>query len=189
MVAWISVALLAASAVAVGVAPRLMVRGYSWEANTISESAAQGVRHAWVARAGFAGLGAGAVLVAVECRSAWGIAAFCLIVVFGVLMMATAGASERPWEAGAPYRAKEAQLHSVLAGAAGVAYTVGAGTVAFTDAGAPVWLRALSLVVAVSGVVLPLAMARRPQVQGLIQRVMFALAYAWLIAEALHGGG
>ena len=116
-----------------------------------------------------------------------GIAAFCLIVVFGVLMMATAGASERPWEAGAPYRAKEAQVHSVLAGAAGVAYTVGAGTVAFTDAGAPVWLRALSLVVAVSGVVLPLAMARRPQVQGLIQRVMFALAYAWLIAEALHG--
>lgn len=189
MVAWVAVVLLAVSAVAVAAAPGVMAPDYSWVGNTISESAAQGVRHAWVARAGFVGLGAGAVLVAVECRGAWGIGAVCLIVVFGVLMMSTAVASERPWEPGAPFRAREAQVHSVLAGAAGVAYTVGAGTVAFTDAGAAVWLRALSLVVAVSGVVLPLSMARRPQVQGLIQRVMFALAYAWLIAEALRGGG
>ena len=110
-----------------------------------------------------------------------------MIALFGVLMVCAAAVSERPWEPETTYRAGEAQLHSWVASAAGVAYTVGVGAVAFTDAEAPVWLRAFSLVVAISGVAFPAAMVGLPTVAGLLQRVMFALAYVWLLAESGWG--
>ncbi len=47
------IALLVVSAVALAVAPVLMPAGYDWVAHTTSESAAQGVAGAWVARLGF----------------------------------------------------------------------------------------------------------------------------------------
>jgi hypothetical protein len=48
---------LTVSALALAVAPMLMPESYSWVVHTTSESAAQGVNGAWLARLGFVAFG------------------------------------------------------------------------------------------------------------------------------------
>jgi hypothetical protein len=65
-------ACLAASAAALAVAPILMPTSYSWVAHTTSESAAQGVPGAWLARLGFVTFGFAVLAVAGLARHLWG---------------------------------------------------------------------------------------------------------------------
>lgn len=190
MDAWLAVGaclLLAASALLVLLAPRAMPRSYSWISNTISESAAQGVPRAWIARSGFVGLGSGAVLASLACSDFWGVAGSILVGAFGVLIMCTAWVSEKPWVAGVAYDINQARLHSIAAGTAGVLYTCGVVVVLLADDAAPLWLRAVTLVAALSAVVLPVAMALQPRRAGMYQRAMFGLCYAWLLLEVSRG--
>jgi TRAP-type C4-dicarboxylate transport system permease small subunit len=60
-------------------APLLMPAGYDWVRHTTSESAAQGLDGAWLARLGFVAFG------------------------LAVLMVATAAFSTRPWDPELPY--------------------------------------------------------------------------------------
>jgi hypothetical protein len=70
------IAALAASAVALALAPLLMPPSYSWLSMTTSESAAQGVGGAWLARLGFVLFGlSGWLLVVVVRHREWGPAA------------------------------------------------------------------------------------------------------------------
>jgi hypothetical protein len=62
----------AASAVALATAPVLMPPGYSWVSQTTSESAAQGVQGAWLARIGFVLLGLPVILLATFRQQRWG---------------------------------------------------------------------------------------------------------------------
>jgi hypothetical protein len=83
---------LAASAVALAASPALMPAGNSWVSQTTSESAAQGVQGAWLARIGFVLLGLSVVLVAMIRRQRWGPWATVLHASFGVLLIAAAEA-------------------------------------------------------------------------------------------------
>jgi len=84
--AWGSLAVvgLVLSATALLSAPLLMPAGYSWVSNTTSESAAQGVPGAWLARGGFVLFGSAVLVLCRRCGHRWGRLATACHGVFGL---------------------------------------------------------------------------------------------------------
>lgn len=77
--------LLAASLIALAVAPLSLGEGYSVLRHTTSESAGQGVEHAWVARTGFVLFGLAVVPLVVFLRPYWGSPGAIVLAVFAGL--------------------------------------------------------------------------------------------------------
>ena len=177
---------LAASAVALASAPPLMPPGYSWVSQTTSESAAQGVQGAWLARLGFVLLGLSVILLATICRRRWGLWGAALHAGFGVLLIAAAVFSHRPWMAGEDFDRVEDALHSVAATAMGFAFVIGVVVTALRRSRGDVWPRAFDIMAVAASVAIPLGMAARPDIEGVLQRLMFVVAYAWYAAEAVR---
>jgi hypothetical protein len=177
---------LAASAAALAVAPTLMPASYSWVAHTTSESAAQGVPGAWVARLGLLTFGFAVLALVSLARDTWGRLAAWLHAAFGVLMIAAAAFSARSWETDVPFDAVEDVLHSVAATAMGSAFAFGVTAVAWRVWRAGGGLRWLDAAAVTASVVLPLAMMNWEQLAGVLQRPMFAIAFAWYAVEALR---
>ncbi len=175
------------SAVALVVAPVLMPAGYSWMANTTSESAAQGLSGAWLARLGFLLFGLSVMALALRSAEQWGLLAAVLHYAFGALLAATAAISTHPATAAA-YDSTEDFLHSVAATAMGFAFAGGIVAVAVSRRRAGV----LDIVAVAASVVIPLGMTAFPDADGVFQRIMFATAYTWYTATlhmaARHSG-
>lgn len=179
---------LAASLVALALAPLLMPASYSWRTNTISESAAQGIEDAWLARLGLALFGLSALWVVRIAGLRWGLLARLCFVAFGALMTAVASVATRPWEPDLPYDRTEDLLHSLAATGVGAAFIAGAILVAFQHGfGQPP--RVVDLGVAALACLLTLGMSFLPDYDGLLQRVMFLTAYAWFAREVLYAAG
>lgn len=172
------------SAVALAVAPALMPAGYSWVSHTTSESAAQALQGAWLARLGFLVFGLSVLLLAAACRRRWGPRAVALHAAFGALMTAAAAFSHRPWIAGQPFDRTEDLLHSVAASAMGFAFAIGVAATWWWRVRSHDRWRVLDAVAVVASVAVPLGMSAWPQSDGMTQRIMFAVAYAWYLAEA-----
>lgn len=178
---------LGASALALALAPLLMPDSYSWLSHTTSESAAQGVDGAWLARAGLLWFGLSVLLLATACRAAWGVAGTWLHVGFGVFMVAASVFSTRSWQPGVAYDPVEDALHSVAATAMGFAFAVGVVAVLLAAAPAQRWRRwPFDLFAVAASVLLPLGMVALAGASGALQRVMFAVAYAWYASEAIR---
>lgn len=182
------VAGLGASAAMLAIAPVLMPASYSWLSKTTSESAAQGVAGAWVARLGFSVFGLSVLLLSFVRRHAWGLAV-APHGAFGVLMLGAATFSTRSWELAVPYDRVEDLLHSIAATGMGFAFAIGVVATSLrarsTSTGRP-WppdATALS-----ASVLIPLAMSALPDLGGALQRLMFAVAYWWYATEALRAG-
>lgn len=176
---------LGSSAVALALAPVLMPPGYRWVSHTTSESAAQGVSGAWLARLGFVLFGLSVMALAfVAVRRLGGLSA-ALHFAFGALMTAAAAFSTRSWTGG-PYDRTEDALHSVAASAMGVAFAAGV-VAAMVHVGRRTGRAGLVLSIAAvaSSVIVPVAMSALPAYDGLFQRVMFGIAYAWYAKAAL----
>lgn len=178
--------LLLVSAGSLATAPLLMPESYSWISNTTSESAAQGMSGAWLARFGFVVFGLAVIWIVISLRSVWARGAFLSHTVFGVLMVSTAAFSIRSWMHDAPYDPFEDFLHSFTATAMGFAFTFGVlarllqrrkenQPGGFFDA----------VAIAVSTFI-PLLMASFPETDGLLQRLIFLTAYLWYGREILH---
>jgi hypothetical protein len=176
---------LCASAALLALAPAAMPAGYSWMAHTTSESAAQGVQGAWVARLGFLLFGLSVLLLAAANRRHWGAAGSMLHGLFGILMVATATFSSRSWVEGAPFDATEDLLHSVTATGMGFAFAGGAVAVWIGDRHLCGFRRGVTLLAVTASVVLPLGMVRWPDIAGVLQRAMFAIAYLWFGTESI----
>jgi hypothetical protein len=187
--AGLAVAGLAASALALGLAPLLMPPSYSWVAHTTSESAAQGVPGAWLARGAFLLFGAGVVTIAALSRGRWGRWGAGLHAAFGVLMIAAGTFSARAWEEGWPFSPLEDLLHSVAATAMGFAFAVGVVLVAWERWRRRRAWRLIDLTAVIASVALPLAMAGAVGLAGVLQRAMFLVAYAWYGLEATRAWG
>ncbi len=198
------IALLVVSAVALAVAPVLMPAGYDWVAHTTSESAAQGVAGAWVARLGFVAFGLAVLWLAAGAAPRWGRGAVWMHAAFGVCMVATAAFSARPWWEGAAFDPVEDLLHSVTATAMGFAFVFGVmlrfaqrwfggGSGGGASAGGvPTGGRraaAFDVVAVVAASVIPLVMVFHADAAGLVQRLMFAVAYVWYAAAAWEAEG
>jgi hypothetical protein len=179
----IVIACLLGSLIALAAAPLVMPDSYSWIADTTSESAAQGLDWAWVARLGFVTLGTGVILLAAYRRSEWGEWGASFHFAFGILMLAAAVFSNRPIEAGVPADMLEDTIHSVAASLMGFAFA--GGVVAVVLRRRPARPEALDFVAVIASAAIPLGMAMWPESAGLLQRVMFLIAYAWHARQAL----
>ena len=193
------VALLVVSAVALAVAPAFMPDGYYWVTHTTSESAAQGLEGAWVARLGFVAFGLAVLWLVAGAAPTWGRGAVWMHAAFGVSMVGTAAFSHMPWWAGAPFDPVEDLLHSVTATAMGFAFVFGVmlrfaqrwfgGASAGGASTRGRRCAALDVVAVVAASVIPLIMLFEADVAGLVQRLMFLVAYVWYAAAALETGG
>ena len=179
------VALLLASAALVVAAALAMPPPYAWRVHSISESAAQGLQHAWIARLGFLSFGFAVLILALACKRHWGRAAFWSHVAFAVLMLATAAFSHKPWLPGVPSDSTEDLFHSITATAMGFAFALGVAARLFERSRTRVWSRAFDAVALVAATLLSPIGALSPGIGGLLQRVMFAVAYLWYASEAI----
>jgi hypothetical protein len=178
---------LALSALALLAAPLLVPSDYSWVSQTTSEAAAQGLEGAWMARLGFLLFGLPVVVLATVGRWRWGAWGAALHGAFGALMAAAAAFSDRPWQPGRHVDRVEDVLHSVAASAMGFAFAAGVVVVAVVAARTGQRRgTVLDVVAVVASVVLPLGMTVLPEAAGVLQRSMFAIAYAWYAREALN---
>ena len=178
---------------ALAVAPAFMPAGYDWVRNTTSESAAQGLAGAWVARLGFVAFGLAVLWLAAGAARSWGRGVVWMHTAFGVCMVGTAAFSHMPWWEGAAFDPVEDLLHSVTATAMGFAFVFGVllrlaqrwfGAAALGRRGV-----VLDVVAVAAASVIPLIMVFQADVAGLVQRLMFAVAYVWYAAAAWEVGG
>ncbi len=176
--------MLAASAVSLGAAPEVVGGSYSWLQHTTSESGAQGVSGAWLARAGFVLFGLAVLWISHQRRTRWRQPAVAFHVTFAVCMFLVAAFSLRSWRPGAPYDPTEDLLHSIAATVMGFAFALGVAAVALRLHSVDHRWRVLDAVAVLASVALPVAMATNGAIDGLLQRVMFAIAYVWYGREA-----
>lgn len=174
--------LLVLSAACLGAAPLIMLDGYSIVANTTSESAAQATEGAWLARTGFLLFGFAVLWLSVV-RSRWHAAGRRAHMTFGVAMVVVAVYSHRPFLEDVPFDRIEDMFHSLAATGMGFAFAIGVAIVAYGRRSERVRLRDVAALVA--SIAIPIAMTWLPDLAGVMQRLMFAIAMWWYGAEAM----
>lgn len=167
-----------AALTAIVVAPFFSVPEYSSARNAISELGAQGSPNAWIMRAGFVAYGLG-VLVDAARRLRVTPLVGVVFVVFGLAMAMSAVFSHRPVDQTLSYDVREDELHSLFATVVGFAFTFGAVAQSFIERS--LWRRLACYVAAVAAIGLPLAMLGFAEIAGVLQRLMFAISFAWLV--------
>ncbi len=176
---------LVASLTFLALAPLVMPESYSWVEHGTSESAAQTIDGAWVARLGFILYGL-AVLWLVRLRShAWGPLGTVLHLGFGASMFGVAAFATKPWEEGVPYVVSEDLLHGIFSGAVGFSFIAGVTTVLVVRRHRT--LRSASPDLAALGVAAVVPLMMSSGIWGVLQRVMFFTAGAWYLREAWIG--
>jgi hypothetical protein len=177
------VILLVAALALLGLAPLALPESYSWVEYGTSESAAQGIDGAWIARGGFILYGLAVVLLVAHRARTWGPLASVCHLCFGVSMFAVAAFSTRPWQPGATYVASEDLLHSVFAGIMGIGFVTGVATLIVVRRHRSIRAAAPDVIVFAVTLIIPLFMDT--SIWGVLQRVMFVVAAIWYGSEAM----
>jgi sulfite exporter TauE/SafE len=186
---WLVVSLLVVSGTFVLVATAAMPEPYSWRTHSISESAAQGLLNAWIARFSFLCFGGAVLVLSILQREVWARSTYWMHLAFAVAMLSTAAFSHKPWIADVPVDEFEDFLHSVAASGMGFAFCFGVIARFLQRGRNELVARTLDVIaVVVATTMSPLA-AWLPNNGGFIQRVMFAVAYVWYANEALSSVG
>jgi len=178
------VAMLVISLVALAIAPTLMPDSYSWLDHSVSESGAQGIEGAWLARLGFLMFGFAVLLLAGFARDRWGLLGALAHRLFGVSMIACAAFSHSPWEAGVPFDRFEDSLHSVAAFGVGLGFTVGVIFVTLRRGSIPV--RVFDWLAIIAGMAIPMFLFNTAGYGGIAQRALFVIGALWYGAEAIR---
>lgn len=148
--------------------------GYSIFHNTTSHLGAQGSPHAWIMNLVFIALGIMAVLVTFHTRIIYhqvvGAA-------FGLSLLLTGIFQHAPLIESLTANQLQDQVHSFFASATGFSFSLLAFGHAFMSTGSQ---RAAGFVLALSAIIIPIAMMSFPAFMGLLQRIMFAGAFGWL---------
>ncbi|HVR79143.1 MAG TPA: DUF998 domain-containing protein [Acidimicrobiia bacterium] len=181
------ITLLLAAMTALAMAPLLMPDSYSVVRHSVSESAAQGVDGAWLARLGFLLFGFAALFLAVGHGSRWDGMGRLAHAGFGVSIIAAAAFSHGPWD-GSAFDEFEDLLHFTASFGVGLFFTVGLVLVAVRRTHPPGWLRVVDGVALVAALVIPLVMAN-VSASGLVQRVMFIVVFLWYGLETMRARG
>lgn len=177
--------LLALSALFVLLGSYAMPDGYSWRFHSISESAAQGQLGAWIARLSFLCFGSAVFLLSLAMRGRWPRLTYWSNLIFAISMFGAAAFSHAPWVRGQVVDPFEDFLHSVFASGMGFAFCVGV-VARFAQRGPRACLgRTLDALALVVATVLPLLLASASNFGGLLQRVIFGVAYVWFARESL----
>lgn len=174
----IVVGLLLASFLALLLAPTQMPASYDWLQHTTSESGAQGIAGAWLARLGFLLFGLAVLAETAVLHKIWPFPVRFFLGAFGVFMTAVAAFSARPWLPNLPFDPVEDWLHSFAASGMGFAFALGVG-VRWWQRPWQAKARLVDFGVVATAVFIPLAMSLLPDWAGLLQRLMFTIAYLW----------
>jgi hypothetical protein len=172
---------LVTSLVALALAPLLMPADYSVITHSVSESAAQGVEGAWLARAGLVLFGVGVIILSIRPPTLWSRWARLAHIGFAISIMATAVFSHAPWD-GSPHNSFEDFLHSAASFGVGMTFMIGVALVLLNRRDAP--SRVFDLVALAAALAIPLLMPR-VEAAGLAQRAMFLIAFLWYGKEAM----
>jgi len=183
--ALVVVVLFLASGVCLAVAPSLMPDSYNWVRHAISETAAQGLARAWVARLGIMLSAVAILLLAANRELGWKAHSRSIHRLYAILVVGLAAFSLKPWTAGT-FNEFEDVAHSVLAPVAGLAFTLGVLLVSARRTPAARRARVLDGVVILATVMLPLVMLSVPNVAGAAQRTVVAVGYLWYVVEAIR---
>jgi hypothetical protein len=179
------IAMLVASAACLAIAPALMPRSYSIVEHSISESAAQRLEGAWLARSGLLLFGFAAMAVASLAGSHWGTLGRVAHRTYGISLIGSAAWGHMPFE-DVPYDEFEDFLHSVASTAVGFSFVAGVLLVSLRRQGESILVRAFDWVALAVSLVVPVVMFNVSGVAGLVQRLMFLTAYIWYGLEALR---
>jgi hypothetical protein len=87
--------------------------------------------------------------------------------------------SHRPIDHAIAYDVRADELHSLFATVVGFAFTFGAIAQSFIERGR--WRRLVCYGAAAVAIILPLGMLQFPEIQGVLQRIMFGITFAWLV--------
>jgi len=174
------------SALALAIAPTWMPEGYSWFAHTISESAAQSLESAWLARLGFLFFGLAVIWLAIASKPRWGQAIVWMHLAFGVLMLATAAFSHKPWLEGVPFDSIEDAIHSFTATTLGFAFSFGVLLRLLQQWGQVQSWKIVNPLALCASTLIPVLMLFQPDIAGLVQRLMFLVAYIWYGKETME---
>ncbi|MFM6981548.1 MAG: DUF998 domain-containing protein [Microbacteriaceae bacterium] len=173
---------LAIAVIGVLTAPLFLHYGYSILSNSISESAAQNVPTAWIARAALFASGL-AVLGVVALKSgSWSRSVSISFAIFGTLWIISSVFSTKSWVAEASFNQVESEIHSVAASAMAI-IVLGALVLGFTRQPVSPIERVLAFGLAAAATFLPLASYLVPELGGLFQRVMFLYTYLWFARQ------
>ncbi len=172
--------LMAAAIILLGLAPLAMPDSYSWIGHTTSESAAQNVTGAWIARLGFVSMALGVMARAWAERAHWNQLTAIAHVGFAVCMFGAAAFSSKPWF-DAQFDATQDTLHSVAASVMGVAFALGVVSSLFDRLGRRRPVRLVDAAAVLASVLIPLAMFNLDGGAGLLQRIMFGVAFWWYL--------
>lgn len=165
----------------------IMPTDYSWTAHFVSESAAQGVEGAWLARLGFFLFGMGVLWLAPKQRGEWGRWATRFHRSFGVFMIAAAVFSTRPWDPRMPYDPTEDLLHSIAATGLGFSFTFGVVAIVIRRMNDELPVRWFDGVAIAAMIALPLGIVIWTDLAGGLQRLIFIVAYVWYGRETVSG--
>ena len=182
------ITLLALSAFLLAIAPLFMPEGYSWRIHTISESAAQGLHNAWIARLGLACYGLATLVLARKAKGTWPPVTRYLIGLFSVCLFLSAIFSHRPWLPDTPASNREDLLHSIAAGVMGTAFCFAVAWRLFTREQAEKGARVFDLVVVLVAILVSIFLGVSSDANGVAQRTMFICSYIWFAREALGIG-
>ena len=163
--------------VAALIGPYVSHAEYSQISHTTSELAGQGVPNAWIMRLGFAAYGLGTALAALSILRRAPLLAMALIL-FGVGLLGASIWSSATFPPAPGTNQTEDAWHSYFSSAIGIAFALATLT-RLSMAGFPRsdWLSWLGLL---ASVLLPLAMVQFPSIDGLLQRVLFAISFLWI---------
>lgn len=177
-------ALLALSLLLVAGAAFFMPDSYNWVAQTTSESAAQGVDNAWIARTGFVLMGFAVLLLAPLAGRRWGLWGRLVFRVYGVSMILTAVFSNKPWEA-VQFVEFEDTLHSWASSIVGFAFIAGVLVVMLRRPMSDRAGRLFDWTAIIAALGITAVIFAFEDIAGVSQRSMFLIAYAWFGAEAV----
>lgn len=176
------IVLLIGALVAFGLAPTLLPESYSWTEYGVSESAAQGIDGAWLARMGFIFYGLAVIWLVGLRHVDWGPLATVLHLGFGISMFGVAAFSAKSWEDNAVFVESEDFLHSVFASVMGFGFVTGLVTLIVVRRNRSIRAAVPDWVAVVVAATVPLAMS--VSIWGVLQRAMFVTAAAWYGREA-----
>lgn len=182
----IALFILTVSALSLLAAPMLMPESYSWVTHTTSESAAQGLEGAWLTRLGFLLFGLAVIRLSAIRISEWPQGAVWMHTSFGVFMVAAAVFSHKPWMSGMSLDPIEDTLHSIAATAIGFAFAFGVLARLLQRRKLKISGQIFDAVAIGASIFIPLLMVSLPMRNGLLQRIMFLIAYIWYGNEMLQ---
>ncbi len=157
--------------------PIISFENYSILSNTTSHLGAQKAPFNWIMNGGFIALGIVTIFYGKERTANYPIAKV-LIYVFGISLIGTALFQHRPLTGEEANMIVDA-FHSIFATSTGFSFSILAIVTYFIliepkD-------KALAIALAVIAILIPILMQAIPSYQGLLQRLMFILAFTWLL--------